>query len=54
MQINDDQKKLALKAVRVTVVLVPVIGGAVSAYLTGNPFDWAQAVKVVLPLLLGP
>ena len=50
---NPEQKKLALKVIKIAVVLVPVLGSAAAAYLTGNPFDWGHALQVVLPVLLG-
>lgn len=52
-QMTEQQKKLALQVIKVTVILVPVIGGALAAYLTGSPFDWGHALQVVLPALLG-
>ena len=52
-KVNDDQKKMALKVIKVVVVLAPVLGGAASAYLTGSPFDWGHALQAVLPQLLG-
>lgn len=52
-QLTDDQKRLTLRVVKIAVVLVPVLGGAVSAYLTGSPFDWGRALQIVLPVLLG-
>ena len=51
--LTPDQKKLALKVVKIAVVVVPVVGGAITAYLTGYPFDWGQAIQTVLPVLLG-
>lgn len=53
MQITPSQKLVTLRVIKITVVLVPVIGGAIAAYLTGSPFDWVKAVQTVLPVLLG-
>ena len=53
IQPTEDQKKLILKVIKITVVVVPVLGGAVAAYLTGSPFDWVKAAQIVLPVLLG-
>ena len=52
-QLTDEQKKLTLKVIKVTVVLVPVLGGALAAYLTGSPFDWGKAMQIILPVLIG-
>ena len=54
MQLNDGQKKLALRVLKITAVVVPVLVGAVTAWLTGTPFDIVGAVKTVLPVLLTP
>lgn len=51
--LNPEQKKLTLRVIKIAVVLVPVIGGAISAYLTGSPFDWGHAIQIILPALLG-
>ena len=51
--LNDDQKRLTLKVIKIAVVVIPVLGGAVAAYLTGSPFDWGRAIQIILPALLG-
>jgi hypothetical protein len=50
---TEAQKKLALRVIQITVVLVPVVGGALAALITGSPFDWGHAIQVVLPALMG-
>lgn len=52
-QLTDEQKKMALRAIKIAVVLVPVLGGAAAAWLTGSPFDWGHALQTILPALMG-
>ena len=51
--LSDDKKRLALRVLKITAVVVPVLVGAVTAWLTGTPFDIIHAAQVVLPVLLG-
>lgn len=53
-QLNDNQKKLILRGLKITAVVVPVLVGAVTAWLTGTPFDIIHAIQVVAPVLLNP
>jgi hypothetical protein len=50
---TDDKKKLVLRVLKITAVVVPVLVGAVTAYLTGTPFDIIHAIQVVGPVLVG-
>lgn len=45
--LTPDQTKLAVKVVGAVVVVVPVVGGLVSAWLTSSPVDWFHAAQVL-------